>query len=130
MIKRKKLNCIDQWKRIILSGDTSNLNEIIHDKAIFYSPVVFTPQQGKKKVLRYLSAAVKVFQTRNFRYIRSISNENYTYAEFEAKFEDIIVNGIDLIIINNNLIYEFKVYLRPLKGLQVVWDEMKTSLQQ
>ena len=129
MIKRKKLNCIDQWKRIILSGDTSNLNEIIHDKATFYSPVVFTPQQGKK-VLRYLSAAVKVFQTRNFRYIRSISNENYTYAEFEAKFEDIIVNGIDQISINNNLIYEFKVYLRPLKGLQVVLDEMKSLLQQ
>ena len=130
MIKRKKLICIEQWKRIILSGDTTNLNEIIHEKATFYSPVVFTPQQGKKQVLRYLSAAVKVFQTRNFRYIRSISNENYTYAEFEAKFEDIIVNGIDLIGVNNNLIYEFKVYLRPLKGLQVVWDEMKTSLQQ
>ena len=130
MIKRKKLICIEQWKRIILSGDTTNLNEIIHEKATFYSPVVFTPQQGKKQVLRYLSAAVKVFQTRNFRYIRSISNKNYTCAEFEAKFEDIIVNGIDLIGVNNNLIYEFKVYLRPLKGLHAVWDEMKSSLQQ
>ena len=130
MTKRKKPNCIEQWKKIILSGDISNLNEIIHDEATFYSPVVFTPQQGKKEVLRYLSTAVKVFKTKDFRYIRSINNENHTYAEFEAKFEDIIVNGIDLISINNNLIYEFKVYLRPLKGLQAVWDEMKSSLQQ
>ena len=75
--------------------------------------------------VRYLSAAVKISDI-----LEVLAMKNYTYAEFEAKFEDIIVNGIDLIIINNNLIYEFKVYLRPLKGLQAVWDEMKSSLQQ
>ena len=130
MIKSKKINCIEQWKKIILSGDTNNLNEIIHKKAVFYSPVVFTPQVGKKAVSRYLSTAVEVFQKRNFRYIRSINNENNTYAEFEAKFGSIIVNGIDFISINSNLIYEFKVYLRPLQGLEVVWEEMKSRLQQ
>ena len=46
---------------------------------------------------------------------KSIVNKNYTCAEFEAKFDTIVVNGIDLIIIKNNLIYEFKVFLRPLK---------------
>ena len=128
MIKSKQLNCIEQWKKIILSGDASNLNKIIHKKAIFYSPIVFTPQVGKKAVLHYLSTAVEVFHKRNFRYIRSINKENNTYAEFEAKFGNITVNGIDFISINSNLIFEFKVYLRPLKGLHVVWEEMKSRL--
>jgi len=30
------------------------LINIIHDNATFHSPVVFTPQEGKKKVIKYL----------------------------------------------------------------------------
>ncbi len=123
------MNCIEQWKKIILSGNTNNLNEIIHKNAIFYSPVVFTPQVGKRKVINYLSNAVNVFKNKGFIYKKTITNQNSTIAEFEATFGKIVVNGIDLIITKNNLIYEFKVFLRPLKGLEVVWKEMGKRLE-
>ena len=123
------MNCIEQWKKIILSGNTNNLNEIIHKNAIFYSPVVFTPQVGKRKVINYLSNAVNVFKNKGFSYKKTITNQNSTLAEFEATFGKIVVNGIDLIITKNNLIYEFKVFLRPLKGLEVVWKEMGKRLE-
>ncbi len=123
------MNCIEQWKKIILSGNTNNLNEIIHKNAIFYSPVVFTPQIGKRKVLNYLSNAVNVFKHKDFIYKKTITNQNSTIAEFEATFGKIVVNGIDLIVTKNNLIYEFKVFLRPLKGLEVVWKEMGKRLE-
>ena len=123
------MNCIEQWKKIILSGNTNNLNEIIHKNAIFYSPVVFTPQVGKRKVINYLSNAVNVFKNKDFSYKKTITNKNSTLAEFEATFGKIVVNGIDLIITKNNLIYEFKVFLRPLKGLEVVWKEMGKRLE-
>ncbi len=129
MIKDKDFNCIKEWKRIILSGELYNLNEIIHKNATFYSPVVFTPQVGKKKVMLYLSNAVNIFKDKNFNYINTIKVENIFYAEFEAKFDEIIVNGVDFIRIKNGLIYEFKVFLRPLKGLQVVWKEMGAQLK-
>ena len=123
------MNCIEQWKKIILSGNTNNLNEIIHKNAIFYSPVVFTPQVGKRKVINYLSNAVNVFKHKGFIYKKTITNQNSTIAEFEATFGKIVVNGIDLIVTKNNLIYEFKVFLRPLKGLEVVWKEMGKRLE-
>ena len=123
------MNCIEQWKKIILYGNTNKLNEIIHKNATFYSPVVFTPQVGKRKVINYLSNAVNVFHNKGFSYKKTITNQNSTFAEFEATFGKILVNGIDLIITKNNLIYEFKVFLRPLKGLEVVWKEMGKKLE-
>ncbi len=129
MSRALKFNCIKQWKNIILSGDADNLEKIIHKNATFYSPIVFTPQVGKKKVVHYLSNAVKVFKYRDFKYTNIIKNENYYSAEFEAIFDKIIVNGIDLINTKNNLIYEFKVFLRPLQGLEVVWKEMEKQLK-
>ena len=129
MIKGEKIQCIEQWKNIILSGDSSKLTEIIDENAIFYSPVVFTPQVGKQKVIHYLSNAVKIFQNKDFNYTKTIKRENLFFAEFNAKFDEIIVNGIDLISIKNNLILEFKVFLRPFKGLEVIWKEMSAQLK-
>ena len=129
MIKGEKIKCIEQWKNIILSGDSSKLTEIIDENAIFYSPVVFTPQVGKQKVIHYLSNAVKIFQNKDFNYTKTIKRENLFFAEFNAKFDEIIVNGIDLISIKNNLILEFKVFLRPFKGLEVIWKEMSAQLK-
>ena len=128
MIKGDKLNCIEIWKNIILTGKTNNLKVIIHENATFYSPVVYTPQVGKKKVMYYLSNAVKIFQGKNFTYTKTIKKENLYFAEFEAKFDTTLVNGIDLIGVKNNMILEFKVFLRPLQGLEVVWKEMGKSL--
>ncbi len=128
MIKEGKLDCIEIWKNIILSGNTNNLKVIIHENATFYSPVVFTPQVGKKKVMYYLSNAVKTFEGRNFIYTKTIKKENLYFAEFEAKFDTTLVNGIDLIGVKNNMISEFKVFLRPLQGLEVVWKVMRKSL--
>ena len=128
MSRELNLNCIKQWKKIILSGDVGNLEEIIHKNATFYSPVVFTPQVGKKKVVYYLSNAVKIFKYRDFKYTNIIKNENYFSAEFEAIFDKVIVNGIDIISTKHNLIYEFKVFLRPLQGIEAVWKEMGKQL--
>ena len=122
--------CINEWKNIILTGNSENLINIIDDNAVFYSPVVFNPQKGKKIVIKYLSTAVKIFQEKQFRYVNDISSENSTYAEFQANFNNIFVNGIDYINTKNNLIIEFKVFLRPLKGTEVVWNEMRKKFSE
>ena len=108
------------------TGNHRELINIIHDNATFHSPVVFTPQEGKKKVIKYLSSAVEIFKERNFYYTDNIR----FYAEFKASFNKIEVNGIDFIKCENNLIKEFKVFLRPVKGIEVVWKEMKNKLVQ
>ena len=117
-----------KWKSIIKTGKTSQLNFIIHEEAVFYSPIVFTPQKGKKLVLKYLTAAVNVFKESWFKYINELKSKDQVYAEFSASLKGIEINGIDYIRVENNLIKEFKVFLRPLKGIEVVWLEMKKAL--
>ena len=120
---------INTWKSIMKTGNHEKLINIIHDNATFHSPVVFTPQEGKKKVIKYLSSAVEIFKERNFHYTDNILVDNIRfYAEFKARFNKIEVNGIDFIICKNNLIKEFKVFLRPIKGLEIVWNEMKKKI--
>ena len=76
------------------SGNHKELINIIHDNATFHSPVVFTPQEGKKKVIKYLSSAVEIFKERNFYYTDNIITDNISfYAEFKARFNKIEVNG-------------------------------------
>ena len=122
---------INTWKSIMKTGNHKELINIIHDNATFHSPVVFTPQEGKKKVIKYLSSAVEIFKEKNFHYTDNIITDNIKfYAEFKASFNKIEVNGIDFIKCENNLIKEFKVFLRPVKGIEVVWKEMKKKLMQ
>lgn len=130
MKKNQSLEVIEQWKKIMTSGQISNISKLIHEDAIFYSPVVFSPQKGKKKVIKYLSSAVEIFKNKNFLYKKIYNHKNFTFAEFEANFNNIIVNGIDLISTEKNLIYEFKVFVRPLKGIEAVWSSMREKLGQ
>lgn len=120
---------INTWKSIINTGNHKELINIIHENAIFHSPVVFTPQEGKEKVLKYLSSAVEIFKERNFYYTENFLTDNISFfAEFKASFNMIEVNGIDFIKCENNLIKEFKVFLRPVKGIEVVWKEMQKKI--
>ena len=130
MKNNQSLGVIEEWKKIMSSGQTSNISKLIHEDAIFYSPVVFSPQKGKKKVIKYLSSAVEIFKNKNFLYKKIYNHKDFTFAEFEANFNNVVVNGIDLISTQNNLIYEFKVFVRPLKGIEVVWSSMREKLSQ
>ena len=54
------MSAIEQWHEVMKDGGkegASKLDSLLHDDVIFYSPVVFTPQKGKKITMLYLSAA-------------------------------------------------------------------------
>ena len=126
---KQQLNIISKWKNILETGNVSIIENIIHENATFFSPVVFTPQKGKKIVIKYLTSAVKMFNNKNFKYTKSLAYGTVSCEEFEARFGNIDVNGIDLITTKDNLIFEFKVFLRPLKGIEVVWEELRKNLK-
>ena len=84
------ISTIKIWKKIIITGDEKLLKNIIHEKAIFYSPVVYLPQNGKEKVFKYLSSAVKIFHGKSFVYTDNIISKNEIYfAEFKGYFDNI-----------------------------------------
>ena len=121
---------LDSWHEIIRNGDVSALDTLIADDAVFYSPVVHTPQVGKVIVVKYLTAAANVLLDESFKYLREMVDERQAMLEFQVTLDDIVINGVDHIRWNdNNQIIEFKVWVRPLKGMQKLHQVMAKQLE-
>jgi hypothetical protein len=119
-----------RWHAYFESGGRVQLAELLAEDAVFHSPVVHTPQEGKAKVMAYLGAAGSVFGNGTFRYVREIVDGDNVMLEFESEIDGIKINGIDLIRFNaEGKIQDFKVMVRPLKAINKVWEMMAAQLQ-
>jgi hypothetical protein len=124
------LDPVAEWHRILEDRDIAALASLLHDDAVFLSPVVHTPQRGKRIVMAYLGAAAVVLANPTFRYVREIVGPNDAMLEFETEIDGVSVNGIDLIRWDDaGRIIEFKVMVRPLKAIQAVHAKMGERLQ-
>ena len=122
---------IARWTSIIENGRTDELDALLADDAVFFSPAVFTPQEGRQKTLMYLEAAAKVFGDTDFHYVEQWYNDQSAILEFAATIDGIYVNGIDMIHWNDDeQVVSFKVMMRPFKGLQAIMPPMAELLQQ
>jgi len=116
---------IQRWMNILDNARTDELADLLAEDAVFYSPAVFTPQEGRTTTIAYLTAAAKLFGNSEFRYVGQWFGERSAVLEFVTNIDGIHVNGIDMIGWNDDeKIVEFKVMLRPLKALQTVIPAM------
>src|ERR1700729_3837200 len=107
---------VTRWHQLAKARDVRGLDALLAEEAVFYSPVVHTPQVGKAITTKYLAAAFHVFFNESFRYVRELQGDRDAVLEFEVKLDGITVNGVDMIKWNQaGKITEFKVMLRPLK---------------
>jgi predicted SnoaL-like aldol condensation-catalyzing enzyme len=124
------INTIAAWHQLVKNRDVEGLDRLLADNAVFHSPVVHTPQVGKAMVRRYLTAAFHVFFNPSFHYVREIASDRDAVLEFLVEIEDVTVNGVDMIKWDDDgRIVEFKVMLRPLKGINVIHQKMAAMLQ-
>jgi hypothetical protein len=122
-------NPIQIWHRLAKEHDAKGLDALLADEAIFYSPVVHTPQRGKAITKKYLAAAFHVFFNESFRYVRELTADRDAVLEFEVELDGISVNGVDMIKWNDaGKITEFKVMLRPLKAVNLIHQKMAAML--
>ncbi|MGZ6778740.1 MAG: nuclear transport factor 2 family protein [Mycobacterium sp.] len=120
---------IARWIDIIESGRTSELQDLLAEDAVFYSPAVFSPQHGRELTMAYLSAAAKVFGDTDFHYVEKWYGDRSAILEFAATIEGKYVNGIDMLHWNDaEKIVAVKVMVRPLKGLQALMPKMAELL--
>ena len=116
---------IENWHSFLRGN--FELDDLIHEECIFFSPVVFKPLKGRELTKMYLNAAYKVFpgdednQENNdlstgsgsFNYTKYILNENHAALEFETIIDGIEINGVDIISCDDEaLITEFIVMIR------------------
>jgi hypothetical protein len=121
---------LETWHRFVRTRDPSGLDALLAEDVVFHSPIVHTPQRGRKLASWYLGAAFRVFFNPTFRYVREIVGPSDAMLEFETEIDGILVNGIDLIKWNESgQIVEFKVMLRPLKAINLIHQRMAAMLQ-
>lgn len=122
---------IERWLEVIESGRTEQLEEMLAEDAVFYSPAVFTPQRGRTTAAAYLRAAEKLFSGNNFRYVNKWYGTHSAVLEFAAELDGLTVEGIDMIHWNDEgQIVSVKVMIRPLKALQALVPKMGELLLQ
>jgi len=122
---------VQRWHDIVHARDLKALKDVLHDDAVFNSPVVHTPQRGKALTYAYLSAAVHVLGNDSFEYLREFDCGDRAVLEFLTRIDEIEINGVDMIEWDaDGKITDFKVMIRPYKAVQKVHAMMRAMLEQ
>jgi hypothetical protein len=137
---------VEKW-HAFLRGQGS-LDELLDDDVVFFSPIVYTPQEGKAITTMYLQAAGQTLPGDSsgdqaaggngankaggaFRYTKEVLAGDTAVLEFETTVEGKYVNGVDIIRCNDaGKIVEFRVMLRPLQAINLVHRQMAAMLEQ
>lgn len=125
------MEALERWHEVVRTRNPALLNQVLAEDAVFHSPILFKPQQGRDLTALYLTGAMHVIANPSFRYVREVVGEQDAVLEFETEIDGIHVNGVDMITWNEQgQISDFKVMLRPLKAINVVQQRMAELLQQ
>ena len=135
---------IDRWHQHLRGELPGGLESLLREDCVFWSPVVFRPQEGRDLTMLYLNAAGQVFpgddsesggspsgsSKGEFRYTKRVLEGHTAVLEFETRFGDVSVNGIDMITCDDDgKIVEFKVMVRPLQAINLLHQQMARMLE-
>jgi len=133
-------SCIDRWHDWLRGGLEGGLDTLLHEDCTFFSPIVFTPQEGRDVTALYLTAAAGTLSGtgsegsggggRTFAYVTDVRGTHQAVLEFETSVGEKYVNGVDIITCDDDArITEFKVMLRPLQAVNLVHEQMREMLE-
>lgn len=138
------VDVIARWHGF-MSGETPGaLADLLADDVVFYSPIVYTPQEGKAVTAMYLTAAGATLggnsspesdgdgsdDAGKFRYTKQVLSGDTAVLEFESSIDGKYLNGVDIIRCNaDGQIVEFRVMIRPLQAINAVHAQMKAALE-
>lgn len=132
---------MDKWHAHLRGELEGGLDVLLADDVKFYSPIVFTPLEGKDLAKLYLSAAGNTFsegdaakapgkEGSSFSYAKEVMSGNTIVLEFETTIDGKYVNGVDIMTWNDQgQITEFKVMIRPLQAVNLMHAQMKAMLE-
>ena len=136
---------IEKWHAHLRGQLPGGLDELLDDDVVFYSPIVYTPQEGKAITKLYLQAAGQTLpgdeakgggaagadEKGRFRYTKTVTSGDTAVLEFETTVDGKYVNGVDIIRCNDaGRIVEIRVMIRPLQAINLVHQQMAAALEQ
>lgn len=131
---------VAKWHEHLRGRLPGGLDELLADDVVFYSPVVYTPQEGKEITKGYLEAAYGALGGEptgtgggsggGFRYTKQVLSGDTAVLEFETTVDGKYVNGVDIIRCDEvGRIVEFRVMIRPLQAVNAVHRQMAAALE-
>jgi SnoaL-like domain len=123
----------DRFRSAVESGNVDQAFDLLDEEAVFRSPVLFKPYEGRDQVLKVLRSAERVLGIgASFRYVQQLEDPDARVAvlEFATEVDGKQVEGIDKLTFDEDgLITELKVMLRPASALQAVGARMAEEFE-
>ena len=118
----------DRFRAAVEHGDLGEAAELFSEDAVFRSPVLFKPYEGRDQVVKVLRAAERVLGLEGeFRYVHQLEDpgDRVAMLEFATVVDGKQVEGIDKLTFDEGgTITELKVMIRPASALQLVGARM------
>ncbi|MGW2225246.1 nuclear transport factor 2 family protein [Streptomyces formicae] len=126
-----------RFRAVVEKGDLDALEELFTPDVRLYSPVKFTPFEGRPMVLGLFGVLVRTFE--DFRYVGSFAGESRTSSDgaeaesavllFRTTVNGKEIHGIDLLHFDEQgLIKEFTVMVRPQSAVQALGQAVYAGL--
>ncbi|GFH34564.1 nuclear transport factor 2 family protein [Streptomyces pacificus] len=127
----------DRFRAAVEQRDLSALDDLFTEDVRFYSPVKFTPFEGRPMVLGLFGVLLRTFE--DFRYLGRLDGTAETSADGDEAPSEILpfraavggreVHGIDLLQYDETgRIKEFTVMVRPQSALQALSEAVLAGL--
>jgi SnoaL-like domain len=118
----------DRFRSAVEHGNLDEAAGLFSEDAVFRSPVLFKPYEGRDQVARVLRAAERVLGVGGaFRYVHQLEDRGDRVAmlEFATVVDGKQVEGIDKLTFDDSgMITELKVMIRPASALRLVGAKM------
>jgi SnoaL-like domain len=118
----------DRFRAAVEQGNVDQVLELFHEDAVFRSPVLFKPYEGRDQVMKVLRAAERVLGLGGaFRYVHQLEDaeDRVAILEFATEIDGKQIEGIDKLTFDEDgLITELKVMIRPASALALVGAKM------
>ena len=118
----------DAFRSAAEAKDFSRLDDFFADDAVFRSPVVFKPYEGREAMRAVLEAVVQVFE--DFRYVEQVEAGDTAILMFHARVGDRELQGVDILRFGaEGRAEELIVMVRPMSGMNALAERMRELLE-
>ncbi|MEV7441617.1 nuclear transport factor 2 family protein [Streptomyces sp. NPDC091204] len=128
----------ERFRAAVEKGDLSAVEDLFTEDVRLYSPVKFTPFEGRPMVLGLFGVLLRIFE--DFRYVGHFEGTAETSADgtqapsailaFRATVDGKQIHGIDLLQFDETgRVKEFTVMVRPQSAVQALGQAVLTGLQ-
>jgi ketosteroid isomerase-like protein len=117
----------DAFRAAAEAKDFSRVDELFAEDAVFRSPVVFRPYEGREAIKVVLGAVVTVFE--DFRYTAQLESGDTAVLVFETRIGERELQGVDILRFDSEgRAAELTVMVRPMSGMHALAERMRKLL--